>query len=290
MNASYLLSIIWDVSPNIFTIELFDTEIPVNWYGVLFALSFVTGRQLMLYIFKSDGKPVADVEVLTMYGVIATVIGARLGHYLFYEWELLFSQPLHWTVSMLTPPFQGLASHGATITILPALYLYSRRSKDQSFFWVVDRVVIPVSLGGAFIRLGNLLNSEIYGIPTNLPWGFIFVRETDPNLLPLVARHPTQIYEAFFCLFLLAITFYLWKYKRYVLPEGFITGVFIMLLFSFRFMVEFLKNDQSSFEAGMQLNMGQWLSVPAIITGVVILFVAKVKGDKKVWPVLDSQR
>jgi prolipoprotein diacylglyceryl transferase len=240
---------------------------------------------MMLHLFKADNKPEADVEVLTMYGIIAIVIGARLGHYLFYEWELLLSQPSRWLVSMLTPPFQGLASHGATIAILPALYLYARRSKGQSFFWVVDRVVIPVALGGAFIRIGNLLNSEIYGIPTDLPWGFIFVRETDPGLLPLVARHPTQIYEALFCLLLLALTLCLWKYKRHVLPEGFITGVFIVLLFSFRFMIEFVKNDQSSFEAGMQLNMGQWLSIPAIMTGAVVLFVVKVKGDKKVWQV-----
>jgi phosphatidylglycerol---prolipoprotein diacylglyceryl transferase len=241
MFSSSVLSIIWDVSPGIFTIELFKTAFSINWYSVLFAFSFVAGRQLMLYMFKSDGKPVSDVEVLTMYAVIATVIGARFGHYLFYEWKLLFSQPLIWLGSMLTPPFQGLASHGATITIPLALYLYSRRSKEQSFFWVIDRVVIPVALGGAFIRLGNLLNSEIYGVPTNLPWGFVFVRETDPDLLPLVPRHPTQLYEAFFCLFLLNITFYLWKYKRYVLPEGFVTGVFIILLFSFRFTVEFIK-------------------------------------------------
>jgi prolipoprotein diacylglyceryl transferase len=285
-----MLSIIWDVSPSIFTIELFDTEFSLNWYSLLFAASFVAGRQLMLYIFKSDGKPVTDVEVLTMYGAVATVVGARVGHYLFYEWELLFSQSLHWLVSMLTPPFQGLASHGATITIPLALYRYSRRSNGQSFFWVTDRVVIPVALGGVFIRLGNLLNSEIYGVPTTLPWGFVFVREREPDLLPLVARHPTQLYEALFCLFLLAVTFYLWKYKRYILPEGIITGVFIVLLFSFRFLVEFLKNNQSYFEADMQLNMGQWLSIPAIIAGITILFVAKTKGDKKIWQVSDSQQ
>jgi prolipoprotein diacylglyceryltransferase len=109
---------------------------------------------------------------------------------------------------MFTPPFQGLASHGATITILLAVYLYARTKPDQSFLWVVDRGVIPVALGGAFIRFGNLLNSEIYGIPTSLPWGFLFVRETDPSLLPLIARHPTQLYESLFCLFLLGVTFY----------------------------------------------------------------------------------
>lgn len=290
MFSSSILSIIWDVSPTIFTIGLYTTEFSLNWYSILFALSFVAGRQLMLYIFKSEDKHIKDVEILTMYAAIATVIGARLGHYLFYEWELLFSQPLYWLGSMLTPPFQGLASHGATITILLALYLYSRRSKSQSFFWVADRVVIPVALGGMFIRLGNLLNSEIYGIPTHLPWGFIFVRETDPDLLPLVARHPTQLYEAFFCLFLLILTFYLWRYKRYILPEGFITGVFMIFLFSFRFTIEFLKNNQSAFESGMQLNMGQWLSIPAIVAGLIILLVARVKADKKIWPGLDSQQ
>jgi prolipoprotein diacylglyceryl transferase len=188
---------------------------------------------------------------------------------------------------MFTPPFQGLASHGATITILLAVYLYARTKPDQSFLWVVDRGVIPVALGGAFIRFGNLLNSEIYGIPTSLPWGFLFVRETDPSLLPLIARHPTQLYESLFCLFLLGVTFYLWKYKRYQLPEGFITGIFIVLLFSFRFVVEFLKNDQSAFEASMQLNMGQWLSIPAIITGIIILFITK--ADKKAVQVSNSQ-
>jgi prolipoprotein diacylglyceryl transferase len=274
-----VLSIIWDVSPTIFTLELFNTEIPINWYGLLFAVSFVAGQQLLLYLFKKDSKPVSDVERLTMYAAIATVVGARLGHYLFYEWELLLSQPKLLLSSMITPPFQGLASHGATITILVAVYLYARTKPDQSFLWVVDRVVIPVSLGGAFIRFGNLLNSEIYGLPTSLPWGFLFVRETDPSLLPVMARHPTQIYESLFCLFLLTVTFCLWKYKRYQLPEGFITGIFIILLFSFRFVVEFLKNDQSAFESSMQFNMGQWLSIPAIITGIIILFVTR--ADKK---------
>jgi prolipoprotein diacylglyceryl transferase len=155
------------------------------------------------------------------------------------------------------------------------LYLYSRRKPDQPFLWVVDRVVIIVSLGGMLIRLGNLLNSEIYGLPTSLPWGFLFVRETDPTLLPVVPRHPTQLYEALFCLFLLALTFYLWRNKRNVMPPGIITGLFIFLLFSFRFLVEFLKNDQSGFEQGMVLNMGQLLSIPAILVGLLVLRYAR---------------
>jgi phosphatidylglycerol---prolipoprotein diacylglyceryl transferase len=146
---------------------------------------------------------------------------------------------------------------------------------------VVDRVVIVVSLGGAFVRFGNLMNSEIYGKPTDLPWGFIFLRETDPNLLPLVPRHPTQIYESLFCIVLLAITFWLWKQKRHVLADGFITGVFIVMLFTFRFLVEFLKTEQVDFERGMLLNMGQILSIPAVLAGLIILWMANQTQKRK---------
>ena len=279
MSSHGLVSIIWDIDPRIYTLKIFDVEWPITWYGLLFAASFLGGQQLMVYLFKQDNKPVSDVEALTLYVVIATVIGARLGHYLFYEWELLISQPREWVQSMVSLPFRGLASHGATIPILIALYLYSRKRSDQPFLWVVDRVVIVVSLGGALIRLGNLLNSEIYGKPTTVPWGFEFVRETDPDLLPIVTRHPTQVYEALFCLFLLALTLYLWKQKWRQLPDGFISGLFLVLLFSFRFLVEFLKASQESFEDSMVLNMGQILSIPAILIGLIILFVVRRKSN-----------
>jgi phosphatidylglycerol:prolipoprotein diacylglycerol transferase len=277
MLSDLLVFIIWDVDPRIYTLAVFGSEWPISWYSVLFAASFLGGQQLMVYVFKRDNKPVSDVEVLTLYVVVATVIGARLGHYLFYEWELLISQPGQWVRLMLSLPFSGLASHGATITILVALYLYSRKRNDQPFLWVVDRVVIVVSLGGSLIRLGNLFNSEIYGKPTSLPWGFVFIRETDPDLLPIVPRHPTAIYESLFCLFLLALTWYLWKQKRSQLPDGFITGIFLVLLFGFRFLVEFLKTSQENFENSMALNMGQLLSIPAMLTGFIILFVVKQK-------------
>lgn len=276
--------ITWNVSPEIFTVNPLGFEITIAWYGFLFALGFIIGQQILFYVFNKDGKPASDVELLTIYAVIATVIGARLGHFLFYEWESLLSAPWEWVKNMVTPPFSGLASHGATIGILLALYLYSRKKADQSFLWVVDRVVITVSLGGAFIRLGNLLNSEIYGTPTDVPWAFLFVRETDPKLLPIVPRHPTQIYEALFCLFLLALTFYLWKYRRHFIPEGFISGIFIVLLFSFRLSIEFLKVDQVGFESGMVLNMGQLLSIPAIIAGIIILIYSYLNNEKKKYP------
>ena len=271
MNPVLLSSIMWDVSPEIFNLNIFGFKLPITWYGVFFASGFLIGQQILYYIFRKDGKSKGDVDTLTIYVVIATIIGARLGHYLFYEWQMLFEAPFKWLLDLVTPPFAGLASHGATISILIALYIYSRKKIGESFLWVVDRVVIPVSVGGAMIRFGNLFNSEIYGKPTDLPWGFIFLRETDPALLPLVPRHPTQLYEAIICLFLLALTFYLWKAKRHLIPEGFITGIFMVLLFSFRFLVEFLKNNQEGFEESMLLNMGQILSIPFIVIGMIIL-------------------
>jgi prolipoprotein diacylglyceryl transferase len=270
-----LAYIIWDISPNVITIALFGASLPIHWYSLLFAAGFLVGQALLSSIFRSDGIAVSKTESLLLYMVIATVTGARLGHYLFYEWELLFAQPGEWFRSMISLPFYGLASHGAAVAILLALYLYSRKPDNPPFLWLADRMVIAVALGGALIRLGNLFNSEIYGKPTDLPWGFVFVRETDFNLLPLVPRHPTQLYEAFFCLFLFVLTFYLWKYKRHTLPKGAITGLFMVLLFGFRFAVEFLKEPQENFENQMVLNMGQWLSIPVVLAGFLILFYAQ---------------
>ncbi|MFC5412340.1 prolipoprotein diacylglyceryl transferase [Larkinella bovis] len=272
-----LAYIVWDVDPQLTSLAVFGSDWPITWYGLLFALSFLVGQRLLRYLYKQEEKPVSDVEVLTLYGVVATVVGARLGHYLFYEWELLLADPAHWVQSMLRVPFEGLASHGATIALLVALSLYSRKRPDQSFLWVLDRVVIIGSLAGALIRLGNLFNSEIYGTPTRLPWAFVFVRETDPDLLPLVPRHPTQVYESLFCFLLFALTFSLWKQKRHHLADGFIAGLFLVLLFSFRFFVEFLKTNQEDFEHNLVLNMGQLLSIPAVLVGFILLVKSRFR-------------
>lgn len=275
-----LCYIVWDFAPDIFSIALFDTTFPIKWYGLLFASAFLAGQFVLTSIFRTEHIEYTQIETLFLYMVIATVAGARLGHYLFYEWELLFRDPTLWFLSMISLPFRGLASHGALFAIPLALYLYSRGKNRPPFLWLTDRIIIAVALGGAMIRLGNLLNSEIYGTPTDLPWGFVFIRETAPSLLPLIPRHPTQLYEAFFCLFLFTLTYYLWKQKRHQLPSGTATGLFIVFLFSFRFMVEFLKTPQEAFENNLPLNMGQWLSIPAIMTGALLLvFVRRVPSS-----------
>jgi phosphatidylglycerol:prolipoprotein diacylglycerol transferase len=247
----------WEVSPDIVQLGPFT----LRWYGLLFASGFLLGQQIMIYIFKKEGKPIANVESLTLYMVAATVLGARLGHCLFYDPEYYLSNP----IEILKVWEGGLASHGATIGILIGLYLYSRKHPDQPWLWILDRVVITVALGGALIRMGNLFNSEIYGLETDLPWGFIFVLDGET-----VPRHPTQIYEALFCIVLLIITYLMWSKYRGKLRNGVILSVFVVLLFTFRFFIEFLKMDQVAFEENMTLNMGQWLSIPAVAFGLAL--------------------
>lgn len=273
----------WDFDPIIFKFNIFGHEFPIGLYGVLFALVFVVAQMVMRYIFKKDGKSMGDLDQLTINIVLGTIIGARLGHFLFYEWEYLFSDPLNWFVRLIVPPYAGLASHGGTIGIILAIYFYSRKRPDQPILWVLDRIAIVAGIGG-LIRIGNFLNSEIYGIPTDLPWGVKFMAEANPELLPIVPRHPTQIYEALFCVILFIITFWMWKNKRPILSNGVIFCTFSMLLFSFRFFVEFLKNDQSRFEANMSLNMGQVLSIPLVLCSTILLFYLhkKSKGTDNV--------
>jgi prolipoprotein diacylglyceryl transferase len=196
-----------------------------------------------------------------MYMLIATVVGARLGHVLFYEPASYLAHPL----DILKIWQGGLASHGAAIGIIVALYLFSRKTR-QPFFWVIDRIVIVVALSGFFIRTGNLFNSEIYGNVTDLSWGFIFERAGET--LP---RHPTQIYEG---LTYLALFFFLlwYYYKKDGKPRpGLLFALFLIVVFGFRLLVEFIKEPQVAFESSMALNMGQLLSIPLVIAGIVIL-------------------
>ena len=260
-------AITWNVNPEIFSIG----QLSIRWYGLLFASAFLFGYIIFTRYLATERLTSEMMDKLLIYIAVGTVIGARLGHCLFYEPEYFLAHPLE----ILKIWKGGLASHGAAIGILLSLWLYVRRFK-LSFLWMIDRIVIVVALGGAFIRLGNLFNSEIYGLPTNLPWGFEFVRDKliDPNtgeLLPTVPRHPTQLYESlcYIIIFIVLFTFYRRNYMK--VRDGFIFGLFLILLFSARFFIEFLKNDQVAFEAGMKFNMGQLLSLPFILAGIIIL-------------------
>ncbi len=257
--------IIWDVNPEIFHIGSFS----VRWYGLMFAMGFLIGMQIMTHIFKKEGKPVADTDALLLYMVISTVIGARFGHFLFYEPEVLLKNPLQ----VILPPFAGLASHGATIGILLALWLYSRRKSSvdtgQTFLWITDRIVITVALGGAFIRLGNLMNSEIVGRPTDVPWGFLFIDNEEFEKIP---RHPAQLYESLSCFVLFFVLLAIWNRLRGQTPRGMLLGIFLIFIFTLRFFYEYLKENQVAFEDSLPLNMGQILSIPAVLLGIFFVW------------------
>ncbi len=267
-----LLQISWDASPEIFRIG----GLAVRWYGLFWALSFYFGYEIIARIFKKEGLPQKHADKILIYMAIGSIVGARLGHCFFYDFDYYIRRPLE----ILMVWQGGLASHGGAIGILIALYYYQKKVSNQSFTWILDRLVIPVSLAAFFIRMGNLMNSEIYGVETNLPWGFVF--EARGETLP---KHPTQIYEGLTYLLLFIALGWMYIRKRKVLPEGFLTGIFAITMFTARFLIEFIKEPQSDFETGMLLNMGQILSIPAIIAGIGFLIYSyrnrKKQEEKK---------
>jgi len=256
----HLLIIPWDVNPEIFRIGSFA----VRWYGLLFASSFLFGYIIMNRIFKNENLDQSVLDKLTVYMAIGVVVGARLGHCLFYEPGYYLRHPLE----ILKIWHGGLASHGAAIGILITLWLFVRNQK-KDYTWIIDRIAIVVALSGFFIRMGNLMNSEIYGVETTVPWGFVFLRNGET-----VPKHPTQIYEglAYLLIFVLLYIIY-WKKKGEHI-QGLLISLLLILVFTARFFIEFLKEDQVAFEAGMKLNMGQLLSIPFIIAGVIWLYVS----------------
>jgi phosphatidylglycerol---prolipoprotein diacylglyceryl transferase len=255
--------IYWNVSPDIFSIG----PIIIRWYGLLFALSFVIGFHIMTVIYKRDKRSLEELNDLIWYMILGTVIGARLGHCLFYNPSFYLSHPLE----ILLIWKGGLASHGAAIGILTAIYFFAKKHKDISFLWLMDRIVITVALAGFFIRMGNLFNSEIIGKPTNSNWGFVFVAVDN------IPRYPAQLYEAvaYLIVFILLYTIFFWKAGKF--KDGFIFGLFLILVFAFRFFVEFIKENQSFFEEKMVMNMGQLLSIPFVLMGIYLL----LRKDKK---------
>lgn len=364
---SILSYILWNGSPEIIKFGSFA----LRWYGLFFMLGFLISQQILYYMYRKEGKPEKDVDTLTIYMIIATIIGARLGHVLFYQPEMIWQSPWEVILPFDLSPFrftgyQGLASHGATIGILAALWWYSRKKKPgQSFLQVLDRIVILVALTGALIRTGNYFNSEIIGKPTDKPWGVVFANtltdaltseqvdsghliesivyvENDsiaspgfgkvpmtmyiffkpkatreqveslvshnvqskvsrqlrdyfyepPSLRPLeyyvakpddasglvakvritgVARHPAQLYEAISCVFLFAFLFWLWARDKENVVPGRLFAIFLIWCFGMRILIEFLKKNQVSFEDKLPLNMGQILSIPLVLAGIIIL-------------------
>ncbi len=273
MTMNTLLSIHWNVSPELFSLG----PISVRWYGMMFALGFLVGYQIMFKMFKFESSNTDWLDKLFIYTIVATIVGARLGHVFFYDWSY-YSQHLLEIVLPIAKGetgykfvgYQGLASHGGAIGIMIAIYLYSKKVTKRPMLWTLDRLIIPTALVAAMIRTGNLMNSEIYGVATNLPWGFIFDRN-----LETVAKHPTQIYEAFGYLIVFAASlWFFFKSKDLKDRAGFIIGFGFFGIFLTRFFVEFIKENQETFEAGMALNMGQLLSIPFILAGAYLMYRA----------------
>ena len=277
-----ILSIVWDVDPWLLKIS---DSFGIRWYGVLFACAFLFGYIIFNRFFKKEGLSTEKLDQLTLYIALGTIIGARLGHCFFYDAAYYLQHPLE----ILQIWRGGLASHGASIGILVALYFYVRKNK-MSFLWLIDRISVVTALGGFFIRMGNLMNSEIYGHPTNLPWGFQFMRDnkifTDPNTGEILGKHlpchPTQLYEALSYLVLFFILFYVIRKYGDKIKDGTIFGWFLIALFSSRFLIEYVKFEQSDFEVNMiyqlHMNMGQLLSIPFILLGIGILIWLRKHG------------
>lgn len=256
----HLLVIPWNVNPEIFRIGSFA----VRWYGLLFASGFLFSYFIMSKIFKNENLDQVVLNRLTIYMAAGVIIGARLGHILFYQPADYFRHPLE----ILMIWHGGLASHGGAIGILIALWLFKRKEK-KDYFWILDRIAIVAALCSFLIRMGNLMNSEIYGVETTLPWGFVFLRNHE-----VVPKHPTQIYEGLAYLLIFFLLYYLYWRKKGEHYQGMLVSLICILVFTSRFFIEFLKEDQVAFESAMKLNMGQWLSIPFIIMGIVGLYLS----------------
>ena len=281
---TFLLSIDWNPSTELFKIGSFA----IRYYSLMFIISFVLGSYLMKKIFIADKIAIEKLDPLFMYVVIATILGARLGHVFFYDWAyfqnhlseiilpiryvkgeaLLFGMIKNYTFT----GFAGLASHGAAVGIILSLYFYSKKVINKPFLFILDRVGIIVALAGFFIRIGNLMNSEIIGKPTHSNFGFVFKKLGED-----FPRHPTQLYEAFSYLI---IFFVLWRiYWKTDKKEqlGYLFGVFFALLWTVRFVIEFLKEPQVEERTTWLLNTGQWLSIPLVLIGLYFMLTSSKK-------------
>lgn len=259
-----LLTVFWDMDPVFFSLG----SLEVRYYGLTWALAFGISMVLFTDFVKREGYPTKMFDSIFWFATLSTVIGARLGHCLFYEPGHYLTHP----IEILNLRQGGMASHGAAVGLLVGLYIFSKKNK-MPYIWSLDRIMVAVAISGAMIRFGNLFNSEIYGVETSMPWGFIFANRGES-----VAKHPTQIYEAL-C-YLVTFGAMLWMYYKTNLSRkhpGFMFGFGVAAIFAARFFIEYIKNPQEAFEQNMSLLMGQWLSIPFVLLGVILM----VKSFKK---------
>ena len=264
--------IYWNVDPEIFT--LFNT-FPIRYYSLSWAIGCGLLYLVVKKVYQKEKIPLENLEQLTMYILIGGLLGARLGHCFFYEPQYYLQNPLEILLpirkvgeSFEFTGFQGLASHGGLTGIVIAIILYVRKTKTN-ILWIMDRVALGSGLMAASIRIGNFMNSEVYGKPTNGNWGVVFERDD------LIPRHPTQLYEAAAYLLIFVVLLFVYKSKKIRRQNGIMVGIFMILMFTARFMIEFVKENQVGFEDSMSLNMGQILSIPLILLGFGIIYYGK---------------
>lgn len=271
--------ITWTLDPILFQFG----GIRVGWYGVLFAVGLIVfGGGILGKMWKHEGLSEQSYNWLVVYILVATVVGARLGHCLFYEPAYYLANPLE----ILQTWKGGLASHGGVIGIMVAVYLYSKKVSKQSMLWTFDRLCVPTGLVAAMIRLGNLANHEIYGHATDVPWAFRFIEnipqwQMGAEPIFTAPSHPTQLYEALTYLLTFGVCMWLYWKKDAYKHEGLIFGVAMIMIFVARFLIEFVKNDQVGFEVDMSLNMGQWLSLPFILIGIAAVAFSLKRPEKE---------
>lgn len=259
----------WNIDPEIFT--LFDT-FPIRYYSLSWAIGCGLCYLIVKKVYQKEKIPLENLEQLTMYILIGGLLGARLGHCFFYEPQYYFQNPLEIFLpirkvgeSFKFTGFQGLASHGGLTGIVITIIIYVRKTKTN-ILWIMDRVALGCGAMAACIRIGNFMNSEVYGKPTNGNWGVVFERDD------LIPRHPTQLYEAAAYLMIFIVLRFIYKSKKIKRQNGLMVGVFLILMFIARFMIEFVKENQVGFEDSMSINMGQILSIPLILLGFAIIY------------------
>jgi prolipoprotein diacylglyceryl transferase len=256
---------IWNVNPNILEFG----SLQLRWYGVLFVGSFFLGLMILQWIYKREGKDSAVLDYLLIYVMVGAIVGSRLVHCFFYEPEYYLTQPLE----ILKVWKGGLASHGGLAGVLVALYFFSKRY-NTPYMWLLSRIAIPGALTAAFVRFGNLFNSEILGLPSQLPWAMVFTR------VDSIPRHPVQLYEAFAYLITLMILIAIYRKASPIFATKILPGIFLVLVFTARFLLEYTKTKQETYTIDLPFSTGQLLSVPYIILGIVWILWALKSSQK----------